>query len=212
MKQASAYLQGIDIVTGVSTPAVDELLEETDAQATGLRAVQELEAARALHPFTLQAAPPPRLLKSELRGVSDVAWTEFVRVMKRSSPNAVSASHSLGMFEMKLRRLADLGLIKNVQTQRTSRTAWVGEWVAPMSEKAFLASPTAQYKVFQRSMEDYVERIRSGQIEMVDPDMTLSGALAVLHRCGPSGLVSWQDEERRFPETVALYEAANGLF
>ena len=47
---------------------------------------------------------------------------------------------------------------------------------------------------------------------VADENITLSGALAILHRCGPNGLKSWSDESARFPMTVALFERTNGIF
>jgi hypothetical protein len=41
--------------------------------------------------------------------------------------------------------------------------------------------------------------------------MTLSGALAVLHRCGPNGLDSWKSG-KRFEHTEALFKKTNELF
>ena len=65
-------------------------------------------------------------------------------------------------------------------------------------------------------MRRYVDGLRDGSVAKPKGGwpvgMTLSGALAVLQRCGPSGLVTWNDAGKRFPATVTLYERANGIF
>jgi hypothetical protein len=60
------------------------------------------------------------------------------------------------------------------------------------------------------SMKDYVSQIESGEIEK-SVNMSLSGALAILHRCGPKGLHTWETGER-FPSTIAAYDRAAGIF
>ena len=176
----------------------------------------------ALRPVEGEGVPPPvslggRLLKSELPNVSDAAWTAFALAMKVQGARDVSGSNSLGMFAMRPRRLGDLGVLENLRSTRlpTGRLVWVGDWVAPMTQDKFLSSPKDQYRVFAASMLDYVEGIDSGEVPAPDDlpaDMTMSGALAILHRCGPGGLKSWGDGEGQFPETVALYNKVNGIF
>lgn len=174
-------------------------------------------------PVPVEPAPAPetptgRALKSEIPGVPDEAWTKFTKALKTASPSAVSASNAFGMFELKPRRLEDLGLVTNTSCTRspTGRMVWVGEFVAPMTLKSFLGSPKLQYRAFAASMKNYVDRLRNGSIPRPDggkPDgMTLSGALAILHRCGPSGLKTWNDESKRFEDTKSLYSNANGVF
>jgi hypothetical protein len=156
------------------------------------------------------------VIKSEIDGVSDEDWTRFVLAMKTARPGTVSATNEMGMFAMKPRRLADLKLIADIKKTRspTGHMVWIGRWVAPMTQRKFLSSPQAQYRAFVESMRRYVEGLRSGAIPQPDdgwPEfMTASGALAVLHRCGPNGLRTWNSD--RFPDTVALYERTNGIF
>lgn len=243
MSASDYYLRGI-LLVGAQAAVVDDEDQapeaSTDEAATiATTAAHEAEAADqasvpavpdlgpALQPVAAPADAPPvvvaparphRVLKSELDGVSDEAWTDFALALKTASIGAVSASNAYGMFEFKPRRLADLGLIRNVFKTRgpTKRMVWIGEWIAPMTEAKFLGSPTEQYKALASSMRDYVKRLRDGSIPKPDggrpQGMTLSGALAVLHRCGPSGLKTWNDAAARFPETNALYQKANGIF
>jgi len=198
------YLLGVDVLAG----AAIDVFDEDDIEQIAERVVAEVEAAdRALRPL---ATEEKRFLKSELPGVSDEEWTQFVLAMKTANLNEVSDSNAYGMFEMKPRRLVDLGLMKSVKpvnARSTGHMAWKGEWKSPLSEKGFLESAEVQYRAFSESMKRYAKAL-----EKRPNDMTLSGALAVLHRCGPNGLVIWGDEDRRFPDTVALFDATNGLF
>lgn len=160
----------------------------------------------------------PRPLLSEIDDVDDEQWTAFVRAMITAPLEAVSESNALGMFEMMPRRLGDFGLVDNLQRTKSrpnpetgrQRTIWVGKFVAPMTSRAFLRSPRAQYQVFCQSMRDYAARIASGEIEPCD-GLSLSGTLAVLHCCGPRGCETWASKER-FPATEELVERADGLF
>jgi len=160
----------------------------------------------------------PFVIKSELPNVSDAAWTRFALAMKTSAVGAVSDSNSLGMFEMRPRRLADLDLVINLSCTRSKdgRVIWVGEFIPPLSAKLFLTNPEIQYQTFVKSMKNYVDGLRSGSIPKPDggkPEgVTLSGVLAILHRAGPNGLKNWNDESTRFENTVKLFEKANEIF
>ena len=158
-------------------------------------------------------------LSSCLEEVSDEEWTVFVKALHTATPSAISATNAMGMFEMKPRRLADLGLMQNVKCVRvpSGRMAGVGEFAPPLSAKIFLSTPRLQYKALCASMCDYARRLATGSIERPDggtpEDMTLSGVLAILHRCGPLGLKTWNDTTKpKFEATAALYDSANGVF
>jgi hypothetical protein len=209
--------------------ATEQALVEAVAQAAmlsvpnadGGRTVDGGGPPQSFTPPSLPQEQRQSLLPSPIDGIADEAWTRFVLAMRTASPGAVSASNSLGMFEMRPRRLADIGLIDASTLTGTraasGRLVWVGEWVRPLSQKVFLETPALQYKAFAASMVKYVDGLRDGEInqpaEGVDDDMSLSGALAILHRCGPNGLVSWgRNNGTRFNDTVELYSKANGLF
>lgn len=203
----SAYLFGIDLETSYDDPApTPEVWPEPES-------VEELPDEIALDEAN---ESEPLLLASPLDGVNDEAWTEFAVALRTAAPWAVSASNGLGAWEMKARRLADLGLVdpKSLSCKRSpaGRMAWVGKFVAPLTQKKFLDNAKLQYETFVRSMQDYVSKIDSGEIGCEDDTMTLSGALAVLHRCGPRGLERWQNESKRFSDTLALFERANEVF
>ena len=206
----SLYLHGADVLAGVHVTS-----DETEAVAQAV--LKEIEATTP--PPLPRTAELGRVLPSQIPGVSDEAWTEFALALKTAEQKAVSPSNAFGMFEMKPRRLEDLGLMTNVAPMNARKKgvmAWSGEWVAPMTEKGFLASAVAQYDAFGASMRLYIDGLENGSVkqpeEGLPTDMSVSGALAILHRCGPRGLVNWIDEDNRFPETVALYRAVNGTF
>lgn len=205
MTAALAYLDGIDAVVAVNDKDVaDFFAEEPEAPEE----VVERALADVQH-------TPSHLLKSELASVSDENWTRFVLAMKTAAVDSVSGSHALGAWEMRPKRLADLGLMENLRYSRTAlgRMACDGDFKPPLTRKKFLENPGVQYRVFATSMRRYVDGLTDGTISegTPPPDMTLSGALAILHRCGPSGLVKWS-EEARFSDTVDLYNRVNGLF
>lgn len=217
----NAYLQGLAAIVGqrVSVPQQMRSLPNADGGRTvdGGGPPLAMEEPLPAESVEVPAVPSSRYLESELDGVDDEAWTEFVLAMKTQEPSAVSASNEYGMFALKPRRLADLGLVKNLSNARSGkRMVWVGDWVPPLTEKLFLATPRLQYKAFAASMQRYATGIADGSITMPDggrpEDMTLSGALAILHRAGPSGLKTWGDEAKRFPATIDLYAKVNGTF
>lgn len=150
-------------------------------------------------------------LPSVLRAVSAEEWTQFVRGMIVAAVSAVSNSNALGMFEIMPRRLADLGLVERLTPgKRGKRTVWLAVFVPPMTCEYFLRSPQVQYSAFARSMRAYDAGLSSGEIKQV-PDMSRSGALAILHRAGPKGLETWTSRER-FPATQQLYDKVAGIF
>lgn len=164
--------------------------------------------APALRPFR----PDGRVLKSELAGISNEAWTDFVFTMKAAPLDAISPSNGLGMFDMRYKRLADFGLVTNVRYKRdvvTNRSVQVADWVAPLTQEQFLKSASAQYGVFAKSMADYFGAMLEGVIKLPDT-VTASGALAILHRGGRNALAQWH--EQQFEATRELFNRANGVF
>jgi hypothetical protein len=150
-------------------------------------------------------------LKSALPGVSDEAWTSFVRCMATAPHDAVSDANTLGMFEMTPRRLEDLGIVKKLKRgKKSGKTVWLAVFVPPMTCDGFLKSPEAQRKVFARSMQDYTKKMSAGEIKK-DPAMSTSGALAILHKAGPGGLKMWASGDR-FKATQEAYDRVSGLF
>lgn len=155
-------------------------------------------------------------IKSPLPTASDQAWTQFVRVMVVAPLGAVSDGNLVGMFQMTPRRLADIGILTPPRRSRNGggKTIWVARFKSG-APSDFLKSVPKQYDAFQRSMVDYTMRMDAGEITRPE-SVSLSGALAVLHRAGPAGLRSWGgDSVAGFPAaqvTRKLYERVAGLF
>lgn len=160
------------------------------------------------------AAAPTVTLASPLPDVSNEAWTRFVQLCAQASLRSVSASNALGMFEMFPRRLADLKLVENLRRTKakSGRTVWTGRFVTPLTAEAFLTDARTQYRVFCLSMLDYAKQIASGKISVSSTcGLTMSGVLALLHRCGPRGVDSWM-KGNSFEATRQFVERAQGVF
>lgn len=165
--------------------------------------------------YTPPARPARRCLPSPIEGVSDEAWTRWVAAMRVGYAGTVSDTSKLGLFGFKVQRLADLNLVYDVaptNARETGHMAWTCTWRPPLSQEAFLTNQKLQYAALVSSTRLYALAIASGEIEVPDSDLTLSGALALLHKCGPRALAHWDDEATRRPTTVRLVEATNGLF
>lgn len=151
-------------------------------------------------------------LESPIVNVDNVQWTQFVQVMATAPLTAVSPSNALGTFEMPVRRLADLGIVTKLVRGKSpaKKTIWAATFKWPMTSKKFLKSIDLQYDAFVKSMVDYVHRLEAGDIVKA-PSMSLSGALAILHRAGPNGLSNWE-RGMRFEATEKLYNKVGGVF
>ncbi len=151
-------------------------------------------------------------IESPLPGISDRKWTDYVLAMRSQKVSDVSPSNDVGMFSMKTKRLADLGLVKGpVQVKAPNgRNVWAGVFIPPMTANKFLTDPLVQYKAFVDSNKDYANKIGRGEIARPSEDMSLSGMLAVLHRCGPKGLESWS--KKKLPDTEKLVSKVNNIF
>lgn len=162
---------------------------------------------------TSKAAPARRLhaaIKSPLRGVSDSAWGRFVKAIEGPSVKAVSESGGFGLYDIRPRRLVELGCATNLRYlyKQGGRSIQACDFKGPWTKDRFLADLATQYNVFRRSMELYHADLTSGAIKKPD-SVSLSGALAILHRGGKGALAAWPG---LFEHTRALYEAAQGAF
>ena len=151
---------------------------------------------------------PAVMLPSPIAGVSKEAWTAFMFSQRTQKLSAVSKSNALGCFELKPRRLADLGIIGQTYYLKgpAGNMVWTGDFIAPLTPEIFLKSAKHQYIAFADSMKEYAKKLDGVSLP---EGMSLSGALALLHRCGPSGLKNLSD---RFPDTQAAFDRANGIF
>jgi hypothetical protein len=163
-------------------------------------------------------------LAAQLPGVTSEAWTAFIHALtigdngKPRGFGIVTVSGGFGCFDLRPRRLADLGIMHRLRVERVGappaegepdrrRQVFVGDFVAPWTRAKFLASPLAQYNALVDSLQRYDATLS----EITLPDgITRSGALAIFHRMGPSGIVKWQ--ERKLEATVAFVKRTNGKF
>ena len=156
-----------------------------------------------------------KVLKSPLAGVSDSQWTAFVRAMASAPFSFESPKNFFGAFLFGIRRLADLGFVKN---PRKNGNLWVADWVKP--KEVFLSSPSVQYEALGKSTKAYaaiISRTYSGKIgTMVDgKKVTLSGLLGAAHAAGSQGLGTWLSAPTRrakYPHVTALFEKTTGIF
>jgi hypothetical protein len=150
--------------------------------------------------------------------VSAEAWTRFVGALQTAPLAARSPSGRLGLFATHLRRLEQLGYVRGIGRARDG--ALTAFWVPPLTEETFLSDPRLQYTALAASMADLSETIlrRYGSAvgRAVDGrPATLSGLLAVAHRVGIPGLVSWlgSSVERAHQRiATAAFGRANGIF
>lgn len=146
---------------------------------------------------------------SPLKGVSDAAWEKFVYALNVQPIDAVSESGGLGCFDLRPRRLVELGIMENLRYERRGKhVTQVGAFIAPQTKDLFLTNPMAQYEVLVRSMKAYDEDLSSGVI--AKPAYAgRSGTLVVLHRGGRGALKKWP---KVFSHTAKIYHAAKSLF
>lgn len=154
-------------------------------------------------------APSPRAIPpihSPLSGVPDAAWTRLVCTLETAPLRHISESNGLGCYEMRPRRLGDLGLMTDLHiARRGKRQIWEGTFVPPLTQIAFLANPILQYSALAESIARYDVNLND-----LPEGVSRSGALAILHRAGPSGLTSWM--RTRIPSTERLFERTNEIF
>jgi hypothetical protein len=149
-------------------------------------------------------------LDSPLEGVSADAWRRYVSALEMQPMGATSESGGLGSYDIRPRRLVELGYATKLVSLRSDsgRQIHSCNFIAPWTKARFLADPIAQYTVLAKSTRAYYDALRRGEI--VKPkDVSISGALAVLHIGGRGALASWP---KLFENTRAIYDAAQGAF
>lgn len=198
----------------LTTGTAEEL--EKCAQLAEKKGMPQTAAALRKKAQLVAKAPPP-----PIPGINAAAWTTFAKRLK--GPNAIRYG-AYGVFAMSVRRLADLGLVKDVKRvkdPKTGRPVWTGTWVAPMSQARFMGSLQTQYKAFAKSMAEYATLYRKARAARPQVyakaangrPLTLSGFLALAHRAGGRGaLAAVALPEKRFPQTWGFALRANGIF
>jgi len=165
---------------------------------------------------TTKTAAGEKVLKSPLASVTDAQWTAFVRAMATAPFSFESPKNFFGAFLFGIRRLADLGVVKN---PRKVGTIWVGDWVKP--KEVFLSSPALQYEVFGKSMKAYVSVIAKRYQSAIGTTIngkkvTLSGLLGAAHAAGGEGLGKWignvNDYQAKYKHVMERFSATTGIF
>lgn len=168
-----------------------------------------------------KALPPiPGDLRSPIPEASAASWTRFVKLMgDGNKSDTISPRGHLGIFQMSLPRLADLGLVTNLHKDRATGK-YSADWVAPLTQEKFLGDPKLQYDTFVRSTvadrkailarhEDKIGKVIARKVA------TLSGLLTVARQAGLSGLAVWLASganKVKFPKTSSAYLRGNGVF
>ena len=162
-------------------------------------------------------------LASPLPGVPAEAWERFAQELALMPDprdpaklvprpmGAVSESGGLGAYDMRPRRLVELGLgrnLRSVHPKPGGARFHICDFVLPLTQDAYLGNPLTQYLALTRSMKRYHADLVSGALPRPE-GVSLGGALAILHRGGRGALTAWPD---LFPDTRALCERARGAF
>lgn len=150
-------------------------------------------------------------LESPLEGVHNDAWQRFVSALEVLPINAVSKSGGLGSYDIRPRRLVELGYATGLRSLRTDeghRQVQACDFAPPWTKARFLADPVAQYTVLAKSTRAYYDALRRGEL-MRPSDVSIAGALAILHIGGRGALAGWP---KLFEHTRAIYESARGAF
>jgi hypothetical protein len=163
-------------------------------------------------------APQAFAQRSPFADISDVEWTRFVRAMTVQAICAVSDSGGLGCYDLRPRRLVELGLMEKGSLRRVrgsyERQVQVGTFVAPapgeraMTDERFLGDLDAQHDAFIASVRAHLDDIATGRVQ-VPAGVSRAGALAILHRGGRAALAAWPE---LLSHTAALYERAKDCF
>lgn len=158
--------------------------------------------------MALRFRPVP--LRSPLRGVGDGAWTRLVRALDVQPARAISESGGFGSYDLRPRRLVELGRAKNLHSVRTpsGRQVYKCDLVLPLTQTRLLMDPLVQLEILTQSLSRYHAQLMSDEL-VLPKDASLAGVLAILHRSGRGALTGWP---KLFPQTRALYEAAQGAF
>jgi hypothetical protein len=157
--------------------------------------------------------PAPRFAmsgpESPLSGVHTAAWRRFIAALDVQPMNATSRSGGLGSYDIRPRRLVELGYATNLRSLKMNeRQVCACDFVLPWTQARFLSDSVAQYVVLVKSMRAYYSALVVGDLEK-PVDVSMAGALAVLHLGGRGALQKWPD---LFENTKALYVKAQGAF
>ena len=163
----------------------------------------------------------PMLFRSPLPEASDAQWARFVRLMQVGDVAAVTPTGQVGIFQTRLKRLEDLGLVSDVRRVHHAGTApsWTATFRPPLTLARLLSDPLLQYRIFVVSMKRYRDEVLARHRDAIgkvieDKPATLSGLIAVSQHAGPA-LGSWiasEADRKRFKQTTAAYSRTTGVF
>lgn len=162
----------------------------------------------------------PLVFRSPIPEASDEQWGRFVRLMQTGEVAAVTPTGQVGIFQTRLKRLEDLGLVRDVQrVQRDGAPVWTATFRPPLTLARALSDPLLQYRIFVASMKRYRDEVLAQHRDAIGKEIegkpaTLSGLMAVSQHAGPA-LASWLTNEadrRRFKQTTAAYSRTTGVF
>lgn len=173
--------------------------------------------------MTAAAQPSPLVdeeAASPIATVDHESWGVFVETMAEPAcAGVVNDGGFVGLFLFSMARLGALGVV--TQLRREPRddggSAWVGEFVPPLTLETFLGEPLLQYRAFKRSCAEYYKQLALMTVPaFIDgTEVSLSGLLAVAHRAGFKGLTKWlvsAEDRIGHPFTTETYLKANGVF
>lgn len=155
---------------------------------------------------------------SPIAGVAAEPWSSFVARMAVADKGHVGRKGKLGAFQMDARRLTDVGAMTRAWKGKREEEvgAWMGEWIAGLTEKEFLGNLPLQYAVFSRSMRAAAPKVSPLVGKVVDGKVaSLSGLLGVSHVAGERGVEGFVMDRQvrtRFPSTAAVFSRTNGIF
>lgn len=134
----------------------------------------------------------------------------WVTALDAQPIDAVSPSGGLGSYDMRPRRLKELGLARSLKLERTSsgRQVYSCEFAPPITRERFLRDMILQAAVLAKSARGHFDDLSRTRASLPE-GQTLAGALAVLHRGGRGALARWPD---LFEDTRALWERARECF
>jgi hypothetical protein len=177
------------------------------------------------HATRLRAGRPrrqaPLRFRSPIPEASDEQWARFVRLMQVGDVAAVTPTGQVGIFQTRLKRLEDLGLVRSVRRVQHAGAApsWSATFRPPLTLARLLSDPLLQYRIFVVSMKRYRDEVLARHRDAIGKEIegkpaTLSGLIAVSQHAGPA-LGSWlasEADRKRFKHTTAAYGRTTGVF
>jgi hypothetical protein len=165
--------------------------------------------------------PAPLKFRSPIPEASDEQWARFVRLMQVGDVAAVTPTGQVGIFQTRLKRLEDLGLVRGVRRVQHAGAApsWSATFRPPLTLARLLSDPLLQYRIFVVSMKRYRDEVLARHRDAIGKEIegkpaTLSGLMAVSQHAGPA-LGSWlasEADRKRFKQTTAAYGRTTGVF